>query len=1311
MSTDDMFSAHSAFATDWLAQSDPRAFDGSASGPDSSSFDHQDSLGFLTGNAFGGFDGLAGGGGTKGTGMLTQDELARALMGGIDGGGGGAARMGDLSSAGTSTTGARSDAGSSPYSSSMSQYGGAHHPSSSSSSAQFDFAAESAALANSPPFSLPHNLSCDFDTAALQSLFTNSSPTTTAGPGINAHLSPYPSAPTYPPLQTRSPASSVSPYTASVSTFPQHHQQQPQPIDIRGMSGFNPAQLFASTSAAASGASPSAPRLSVDYTSPLSTFSSFSAPGAAQAPVAVAPQPHAHAHHPHQPLAQQQQQQPAFTSLAATAGIAVPSLHAGPSAQSGLYGFSGATHDPSTLGGGARGRATRTRTQAPVGETGEAESEQRGRSPMEVIANAGLQSAMHPAPLLQLNPNVNLPGLNRNSARKGEDGEAEHEQKPAAGKSGKKGKKVDRGHNAVEQKYRNSINNALASLRDTIPALHHLKPLPSMPVSKRKASQFTLASAAIPETPTGLVDGVTPAKTLSKGVILNKANEYIDYLRFARESRDADIELLKTMVRDMVGGGDALVAEFERRREVLEVTRAEEREQRARDEQDEDGSGGDEEDDEDEAPAPAAKAPKAALTAGTKRGRKADAPSAAAAPAKKARGRGGAAVASSASGLSPPLTGEYRHVQAHNQAHLDSLAGGAQNVFPPSPLSSGDELSVSPGAVMGQHGAASANGRVLLASFMGVSFAGGLGYDLVGSAVVAEESIGAAAARVLTGRIVRRSGAGNATDFPLEVTLADRLHPSLVSGLVALGAATFLATVVYLVLPLFSRRSSPPVAAAEPSPRARRRAQAVAALTALSTTSSTADSSYASGRASALAARRELLRIVDAPGPLGLPVALAKEALVWVARRVTGLTWSKDGAGPSEEDVEEAVAWVRVAEIEATVGDRLARPARLYTFLRLCNLSRSPAWPQVSPSTTHSAVDALLAIHLLSLGHARWAEARWQRMAARRKKVDAPEGDSFVDLALTSEWATVAGLLAPESRSVKQADEASASSDTVPLLVVAEDACHDAMKDAWSTIFVAVAGSTASSSSSPPTAEAAAESLASLADADETAGVVYRAMPEGTDLRNLALVTKVFLSCYRAGTYPSTSSSLPSSSPSSTAGDLAEARTLLAQLVLGSKDALSRLACAAPLLRLIAPALTGPISTALSTFLTSPTEHPSSDVDLLATVTLSWLLVRRQGAYVEPTTSSGDNDDVKVALKPNPALHAETLSLRRLLGSDLCQAREHEHDADELVEDDEVVSRVEDAKELLVDALTGISRRAAGLASMLDEDSGVELEA
>lgn len=99
-----------------------------------------------------------------------------------------------------------------------------------------------------------------------------------------------------------------------------------------------------------------------------------------------------------------------------------------------------------------------------------------------------------------------------------------------------------------------------------------------MPVSKRKASQFTLPSGIATSAPTGLVDGVAAAKTLSKGVILNKAIEYIDFLRFARESHNEDLDMLKEMVRTMVGGGEQLVAEFEKKREEREVERAQERE-------------------------------------------------------------------------------------------------------------------------------------------------------------------------------------------------------------------------------------------------------------------------------------------------------------------------------------------------------------------------------------------------------------------------------------------------------------------------------------------------------------------------------------------------------------------------------------------------------------------------------------------------------------------------------------------------------------------------------------------------------------
>lgn len=364
MSADDLFAPDGAFATDWLAQGDPQAFDTStASG---ASFD-PDSLAFLSNNPFGGLDGDAGTT-TKGMNVaLTQDELARALMGGFDVGG---ERVGELSSAGTSTVGGRSDAGSSPYSSGLS-----HQSAPGTSNGQFDF---DAALGTSPPFALPHNLACDFDTSALQELFTNSSPTTTAG--INAHLSPYPPAPL--PFQTRSPASSVSPYAAPLPAFPH------QPLDNHASSTFNPAQLFAPSPS--TGPSPAAPRLSVDFASPMSSFSSFSPPVTVSAPL---------------PTPQQQTQQPSFTSLAATAGIAVPTLHAASLARAAPSGF-GPGQDAATsaaLSTGARGRTTRNRISAQPaavasGMSGEAANgQERARSPMEAIANAGLQSGVHQA--------------------------------------------------------------------------------------------------------------------------------------------------------------------------------------------------------------------------------------------------------------------------------------------------------------------------------------------------------------------------------------------------------------------------------------------------------------------------------------------------------------------------------------------------------------------------------------------------------------------------------------------------------------------------------------------------------------------------------------------------------------------------------------------------------------------------------------------------------------------------------------------------------------------------------------------------
>lgn len=425
-----------------------------------------------------------------------------------------------------------------------------------------------------------------------------------------------------------------------------------------------------------------------------------------------------------------------------------------------------------------------------------------------------------------------------------------------------------------------------------------------MPTTKRKASQFSLASAAIPETPEGLIDGIPAARTLSKGVILNKAVEYIDFLRYSRDAQNEDLETLKGMVRELVGDGEKLVDEFERRQAERHIDREAERKRLLAEDSQEDQGESAEDDEEEEAPV--VQAPKGRAGAGTKRGRPA---AAAAAPAKKAR------ASTRNNGLTPPLSDEYERVQDLNAAHLGALAssqdGGAYpnvHTFPPSPVSSEDR-GVSPSALdNNEQERAGRGGRVMLASFMGASFAGGLGYDLAASAAVAEETLAQAAGRALAGGLVRRSEVPETT-APAKVF---ELHPSLLSGLVALGAACVVVALFYLVRSVLSLGKS------STSPAKSRRSRALAALQVISARPT---ATYGASRKNALDARRALLRLVGGPSVLILPFAIAKEALVWAIRRGTGLTWGRDGAVDEQATIEEAMAWIRIAEIETTVGE------------------------------------------------------------------------------------------------------------------------------------------------------------------------------------------------------------------------------------------------------------------------------------------------------------------------------------------------------------------------------------------------------
>lgn len=423
-----------------------------------------------------------------------------------------------------------------------------------------------------------------------------------------------------------------------------------------------------------------------------------------------------------------------------------------------------------------------------------------------------------------------------------------------------------------------------------------------MPASRRRASQFTLSTSAQAPTPSGLIDGIPAAKTLSKGSILSTSIAYIQYLQGARADGAEDIEIFKSVVMEMVSGGPALIEAFETRRAVREEEREKmreilRREQAALDE-DEEGS----DDDEDG-------------------GEKSE-------TLKKED--------ESEHGMD-----DVQHQQPQYSETANYSSDTTSHPFPPSPVSASDGSTngVSPRSfthnLPPQHQFQN-NGhgppRMFLGAFMGLSFAGGLGYDwsLNSSAESAAELVGA---KAWAGRLVRRATpTGPPPHGPSSTALisSDLVHPGVLTGLIFLGLATSLVSIYYLLAPLC--KSSPPpvpttVDAAEDLidqelPRSiyrqQRRADALASLAELSD-SGHQTPSYAGECKAALKARRELLKLVGAP-TYGLLPALAKEALATALRNVTTIRVGSFSTWSESDRLEAAAAWVRIVEIEAALG-------------------------------------------------------------------------------------------------------------------------------------------------------------------------------------------------------------------------------------------------------------------------------------------------------------------------------------------------------------------------------------------------------
>ncbi|KAI5476956.1 HLH transcription factor [Pseudohyphozyma bogoriensis] len=783
------------------------------------------------------------------------------------------------------------------------------------------------------------------------------------------------------------------------------------------------------------------------------------------------------------------------------------------------------------------------------------------RSSVEVIANAGIPSAPDARKVYQDDTPSKVTIARRGSQKHQADSVASTSTpttksvkatatKPVEASGVKKAeavKKVDqkkkgseKGHNAVERRYRNNINNAIATLRDIIPALRHLKPLPSMPASRRRASQFTLSTSAQAPTPHGLIDGIPAAKTLSKGTILQKSIEYIQFLQGARIDAGEDLEIFKTVVREMVGGGERLVEEFERRRGEREVEREGEREKRRREQAVLDGEESEEEEGE---------------------GDEVDA-------RMESTSEQGEELGSGQEGSPNSSNGGEVH---------------AAHAYPPQAFASAQ-----------RNGNANPPSRMLLASFMGVSFAGGLGYDWTYGAASAAES--ASSARAWSGGLVRRAfdptvaGPSMGPKAALLVS-SEVVHPAILTGLVFLGFASIVAVLGFLLSPFVTRSTSSHEKSVsecetkeEKEPiiprsvfRQQRRALALESLAQLNDSASSSPT-YADERQSALKARRELLRLVGAP-TYGLVPALAKETLATALRNVTTIRVGSFANWSEEDRREAAVAWVRIAEIEAALGGvEINFLARCYTFMRLFNLSRSSHWPQTTSSTSRSSVNAILAIIAEGLGQPLSASALWNQASKSRKKSDAVL-DPWTEIAISTSFEEVRTIL----KGKKAPEGVPEPSDTVPLLRISEARCEAALRETWARLFVAVVQS--HSTLSP---DARFSTIADQPRLEETISHVISSTSDGSSIHSMAKITRAFCAFWTHG---------------------AEYAAHLANELVREANRggpVSRLTCAPALFAFLLPEemdFVMPESTS---------GRVEMEVDTLASATLGWLNVRRQ---------------------------------------------------------------------------------------------------
>ncbi|OBA25891.1 hypothetical protein HANVADRAFT_15072, partial [Hanseniaspora valbyensis NRRL Y-1626] len=107
----------------------------------------------------------------------------------------------------------------------------------------------------------------------------------------------------------------------------------------------------------------------------------------------------------------------------------------------------------------------------------------------------------------------------------------------------KKKKRVKVSHNVIEQKYRDNINEKIVKFKDLVPALQYCSQKDEFLADSTNEATNNAGETYQPD-PLLLkkLDGLSPAKKMSKAIILGKTYEYIQHLEAKVERYEHQIK-------------------------------------------------------------------------------------------------------------------------------------------------------------------------------------------------------------------------------------------------------------------------------------------------------------------------------------------------------------------------------------------------------------------------------------------------------------------------------------------------------------------------------------------------------------------------------------------------------------------------------------------------------------------------------------------------------------------------------------------------------------------------------------------------